>query len=944
MRKEMMGIPMFSVAAAVILAMSGCGGGGGGGSAVSNTSAKGRAVDGYISGAIVCYDMNINGQCDRGEPTYRYTDENGSYELNITADYIRNAKPHAPILLVGQPSAPKAKDTATGTAFYGSLKAPFTAGSGSTSVSVNVTPLTTIAAILLQKKKAKSPQDAYTKVAKALGLKPNEVSVDPIAYAKKAPKVLATTITLQTVVHKILQNTSDGKKLNIVYDALSDAVAEAITNESNGSVTEPVTEIVKVAVKKDPTLFSKINLNELKDIEQNVTTTIDNAIKNGETDPGKLANIEEEIHDNIIDPVAGKIKNLFKSYGLNIDKDEIAKIENQGNFSSVLDVDVEKILALGIEDANFVKLKKAYTVAVILSYIRKYDPESEKRVAEEIAAVPGITYQTIKSMKPEEFANMIKEYGETHNIPELISLAFTINPPEYIRLQPDIAKAKNLFESVRTNVYDAQSFVEQEGTQIDNALEEVSNTVEFTTKAFSVLNDLVVTAIDNNESNVSRTVANGKRKISVDKAIIDNDVLWSYSIIDDNNESKSWQGQLEYPNIDDNTFDPNNFTVLNAKLSGKLPIGYYGQPLPQGKVNSQKIEANFEIDRTNLGANFHLDANINNNGDAIGIKDANVSLTYDVNDTTKKIIPKFVEVHNLYVNAKVGNYSLDGKLDVKSYAVNKLDESKGFEGESIYYWIVPSLKCTGDNSMDMNSITFKYNGKTYRSDFLDRNQNNDDIYITAGFDDISGDRQAILSAANDPQNYGGIPSGWSCSVDGIDSGYWTEDDFTNSGHYPSEIEFNGTLDNEASGAYLNARIDAKWSNIENADLYQDSYKPFLNIGISGRLKMPESETMILSLFYANDKNLQHVSVGYIAGDVAIKASSDLPYKDGQQPTNINLSSSAGIFATIKLDNDGKIDTQKSSLTNKDGKVIGYFEDRKGVPVVKYIDGSFESLF
>ncbi len=942
---------MFSVAAAVILSMTGCGGGGGGGNSVNGSSANGRAVDGYIAKAMACYDMNINGQCDRGEPTYRYTDENGSYELSITGDQIRNAKPHAPILMVGRPSAPEAYDTATGAEFYGSLKAPFTALAGSTPVSVNVTPLTTLAATLMEKGKAKSPQDAYEKVAKALGLQPQEVSVDPIAYAKKEPKVLATTITLQKVVQ--LMASAEGnatKEMTDIYDVLSEAVTQ-VTSESNGSVTK----IVEAAIRKDSKLSSKIDINAIQKVEELVTTTIEDAVKNGNADPGKISDIEEKIHDGIkvkdgkieievekIDPIAGKIKNLFESYGLDVSVDEIAKIEEKGSFASAQSVNVERILALGIEDSYITQLKRAYTVGVIWSYIRRYDRDIAKNVAEEIADIPTITYQSIKSLKPEEFASIIAAYGKSHNIPELISLALVINPPESVRLQPDITKAKNLFESVRTQVYDAQTFVEKEGAQIDNALEEVSDTVEFTTKAFSVLNDLVVTAIDNNESSQSITVAGGHREISVEKDV-NNVVSWNYIIIDDNNKSKAWTGELQYPNIDENNFDPGDFTVLNAELSGTLPIGYYGQVLPQGKVNSQNIEANFEIDRTSDGAKLHLDANIDNNGDEIGIKDANVAVAYDVNDTTKQIIPKYVEVNNLYVNGKVGDYTLDGELSVESYAVNKLDESKGFESEAIYYWVVPTLKCTGDQS-DVTGLTFTYNGKTYRQNWLDRHESNNDIYISAGFDDILGDEDALLNAANDIQNYGGIPSGWSCSVDRIDSGFWTEDDFTNSGHYPSEIVFNGELSNETSGAYLKARIDAKWLNVEDADLHQDTYQPFGNIVIRGTLKMPESEAMSLSLFYANDKNLQHVYVNYIAGDVSIKAKSDIPYGKDKQPLDIYLSSSAGIFATIKLDEDGKIDTQNSSLTNIDGKVIGYFEDRKGIPVVKYIDGSFESLF
>ena len=50
-----------------------CGGGGGGSSTSSTPPApvtlSGKVIDGYISGAIVCLDVNSNNKCDKDEPT-----------------------------------------------------------------------------------------------------------------------------------------------------------------------------------------------------------------------------------------------------------------------------------------------------------------------------------------------------------------------------------------------------------------------------------------------------------------------------------------------------------------------------------------------------------------------------------------------------------------------------------------------------------------------------------------------------------------------------------------------------------------------------------------------------------------------------------------------------------------------------------------------------------
>lgn len=60
----------------------GCGGGGGGGGSAAGGAAvlSGKVIDGAISGATVCLDVNSNNACDTGEPTAT-TDSTGNYTL-----------------------------------------------------------------------------------------------------------------------------------------------------------------------------------------------------------------------------------------------------------------------------------------------------------------------------------------------------------------------------------------------------------------------------------------------------------------------------------------------------------------------------------------------------------------------------------------------------------------------------------------------------------------------------------------------------------------------------------------------------------------------------------------------------------------------------------------------------------------------------------------------
>ncbi|MEX3968875.1 hypothetical protein AB4Y42_43470 [Paraburkholderia sp. EG286B] len=86
-------ITRVALGASVCVALAACGGGGGGSStavggnsppATSNAQITGKAIDGYLSGATVCFD-NGQGACDLSQPTTT-TDANGNYTLKVSGD------------------------------------------------------------------------------------------------------------------------------------------------------------------------------------------------------------------------------------------------------------------------------------------------------------------------------------------------------------------------------------------------------------------------------------------------------------------------------------------------------------------------------------------------------------------------------------------------------------------------------------------------------------------------------------------------------------------------------------------------------------------------------------------------------------------------------------------------------------------------------------------
>jgi len=72
------------IAGLFISGLAACGGGGGSSSTASTptttTTLSGKVIDGYITGATVCLDVNSNNKCDAGEPTIT-SGENGAWSL-----------------------------------------------------------------------------------------------------------------------------------------------------------------------------------------------------------------------------------------------------------------------------------------------------------------------------------------------------------------------------------------------------------------------------------------------------------------------------------------------------------------------------------------------------------------------------------------------------------------------------------------------------------------------------------------------------------------------------------------------------------------------------------------------------------------------------------------------------------------------------------------------
>ncbi|WP_143474053.1 hypothetical protein [Limnohabitans sp. B9-3] len=166
---------ILAVFAVFILASCGGGGGGGGGSPPPPTAITGVAVDGYIEGATVCLDLNLNQACDASEPSAT-TAAGGTFTLSISG--LTTAQVRAAHILIKVPSSAKDSDDAGQTLAQAgksafTLMAPtgaFVSEDGTSISSAIVSPLTTLVSHDMIVGNGKPLADAQTSVRTRLNL------------------------------------------------------------------------------------------------------------------------------------------------------------------------------------------------------------------------------------------------------------------------------------------------------------------------------------------------------------------------------------------------------------------------------------------------------------------------------------------------------------------------------------------------------------------------------------------------------------------------------------------------------------------------------------------------------------------------------------------------------------------------------------------------------
>ena len=952
-----------TLALSVILALAGCGGGGDDSttttSATTSTTVSGTASDGYLSGSTVCFDANGNGLCDVTEP-FQITDENGTYSFPVTQDLLNSAEANASLLVMG------GMDIDSKKALVGSLRAPY-------NTNVNITPLSTMAHALVQDKSI-STDEAYAKVADALGLTVEEVTADPVKLAEDEnnTKVIAASMSLNRIVTSLAKTASDAgdaanadDAVNSIYSALSDAIETAATStDTNKSVSDvfvivasddnsTLPDSVKEAAKAAPVIETQVteaveNSGDLTDaavladaVVETIQTELATAIENNETiDDTFLEALEDNATSTAesVDLVKTAILNVFDYYKVYISDTDAETIKNSAGFESSSDVNAYAILMKATEPVSVLStLKTYYTQDAIKRYLGEFGLAISINGLETLTAFEtspfGLTQPLFSpTMDKVEFAKALYDTGDA----ELMNLSLKIAPPENYATTTDVQKAKDLFTSLRTQANSANEYANSESIEIDNALNDVAINLEVVTSILDSITKGISYAMETNQTTLSRQVSE-TRVSSLTKSVDSSTVTWAYDINQTIDGSEThWKGIISYPDADFDNFDPSSFEPLHAVLEGDLPLDFEAVN-EEGIEDKQSVKADVTITKTSTGSDFVLSASISSNGDSYALTDAKASIAYTTDSTTGEPLPTYVKLNNLYIDGTVGDYTLSGKLDVNSYAQNKIMAAAGgAEIETTESWINVGFWCNNGDIIIHEQIPgfeITYNGNVYYPQYADIH--NSGAYFGYEINEGDIDQYSIDYSfevvCDDGQD---TPANSDFNVNS-----WTESEPNNSGYLPSDLSFVGKLTNNTNSSYFEGSVAAKWSDAADANLSDEDYNPKLQVTLNGKLQMPSSPLMSLRIDFDNS-NGNVLDTTYAYGDLSVTSHNvmDATLDNG----TITVNASTGIVSTIKLV-DGDIDYANSTLTTKDGKIIGTYRETSGVPTIVYIDGTFESL-
>lgn len=520
----------------------------------------------------------------------------------------------------------------------------------------------------------------------------------------------------------------------------------------------------------------------------------------------------------------------------------------------------------------------------------------------------------------------------------------TYTPPEDPIALSDIAMAQKMFTDLRTQAmsvvdYDGTNtpgFMDTEAETMDDALNSVAMDIGVMGEYLSDIADGFDYLMESNRETTSKMVSEAQ-KITVSRGATTD--AWSYVITEDDVEK--WSGRLSIPEVvvgDDAVDVLYTEGTLTMSIEGTLPL-YSAieeeQNIDEGAEDSQSFSGDISITKMTRGATMRMSGKVASNGTIIEIKEANAEIGYHEGEEDeygeKEQIFDYFKLYKLEVQGIVDNYTIDGSLVVNSYVQNNILAPKGGLEETETTSFNVTLYCD-TSAIDTSTLSFSYEGVSYSAD----DEYSDDFSSSYGFYNlpIENDYTTIQNnidytatctdTTETPNMY-------------LDSWSYSETKLANSGWLPNDITFEGAI--ARTGASLEGTLNATWLNATTMNLDSDD-TPYLDVSFNGKLQMPESPEMLLTLTFENSATANLIGATYTYDTTVITANAT--FDEDMENGEVSITTHTGINATVKVE-DGEIMMDGTSTLTKDGALVGRLEERQNVPVIKYVDGSFESL-
>jgi len=521
-------------------------------------------------------------------------------------------------------------------------------------------------------------------------------------------------------------------------------------------------------------------------------------------------------------------------------------------------------------------------------------------------------------------------------------------PPENPASISDVDAAKTLFTELRTQAmsvvdYDKKGtpgFLDNEAQSMDAALNNVTMNIEYLSDVWNKIADGIGDLHDTQQTHLVNHPMGPDREFTFDKT---GTGTWEYTIVEG---STTWSGTVTFPEVligDSAEAELYTAGTLTMTVNGTVPLDYHANT-EAGIDDKQSFEGTVTVTKKTTGADISLAGKIASNRTSIELKEVTAELAYaegqaDTSGNTEPVFNYF-KLNKVVLQGIVGGYTVDGSIIVNGYTQNTKLAAKGGINEVAESSFGVALKCE-DNSAIIGTngsepiVTFTYNGMQYQSadHYSNYYYNGVPIGITYSFYDLPLDAHTVDILANihhdaQCQNGGNIVvnQGWSWSG--------STKEISNSGWLPSDITFIGAI--SRTGASMEGTLNAKWLNVATMDL-ESSDEPLVKVAFNGKLQMPSRPEMLTTLIFENDASHNTIGASYTYGSTVINMSAlfDSEMDNG----DVEITTHTGLKADIKVQGNTTI----SGTVTKDGSLVGTFEERSDVPVIKYVDGSFESL-